>query len=175
MKLMQLTTFVLLLSAGIGPAGARQIYSATQGRDCRDVSKQYMALRVCFGPSGFEVTLADEGNVAAVTFARAGYARSNGPTAAWRATGEVFGNLIEWHIGHDGRPYAAILRTWERNDQEEPVVFLRVFALSATAACEVGKVTGRRRDANAEAARLADRAVRYDCLKPPPDQKLQGK
>jgi hypothetical protein len=67
------------------------------------------------------------------------------------------------------------LRTWECNDQEAPVVFLRVLALSANAACDLGKVTGQRVNANAEAARLADEAVCYDCSKPQPDKKLQEK
>jgi hypothetical protein len=169
MRKLPLAVSALLLSAIGVQAGAGQRYTTTQGPACRDVSRKHMTLRVCPGAGGYEVTLADEGNVAAVTFTRAGYDRTNGPTAAWRAAGDVFGKLIEWRIGRDGQPYAAILRAWESNDRDEPIAFLRVFALNHTLACEYGKVMGGRSNANAEAAWLSDQAARHDCSKPPPE------
>lgn len=168
MSRLKLTIAMLLLPlcSSIAFGGAVQHYTATQGPRCKDVSRQHMTLRICAGPAGYEVTLGDEGNVAAITFSRPGYIRDNGPTAAWRGADRVFGDLIEWRTVPSGKPYAAILRTWEMDEQDKPVGFLRVFALTSAAACEYGKVRSQAPNANLEAAELAGQAARHDCSGP---------
>jgi len=157
-----LSAALALLSAvqSSANAGTVQLYMPATGPTCSDESKAYLGAWTCPGPAGYRVGFTDEGSLVGIAISK-GAPRS--ATATWRGAGRVFGDVVEWRIGGDSIPVAAIIRTWEtRNDGSEEEV-LRVFAVGDGTACEFGKIPARQRNANGKAARVAEEAVGYDC------------
>ena len=141
----------------------RPVYTQTSGAACRNESREYERSWTCPGPAGYTATFLDEGNVVGISLGRAGAAGPRPGGVVWRGAGRLFGDLIEWRIGVDGAPVAAIIRTWETADSGVTEQALRVLAIRDGAACEFGRVVARRRNANRQAAALAERAVDHKC------------
>jgi hypothetical protein len=78
---------------------------------------------------------ADEGNVVSVTLAPSALIAKAKPTAQWRGAGKAFGQTVQWII-RGGVPRAAVIRTWQRpDDDEREIQELLVFAIDGPKAC----------------------------------------
>lgn len=148
----------LLLSA---PAYAvESLYTRTSGPKCRDSgSKEEFNIWQCPGPAGYRAEFSDEGNLVAFKVFRTGQ-RDDEPALIWRGADNVFGDKLEWRLS-DGKPIAAILRTWrvdtDQTGHDHVTQEFLVISLRGQRSCKVGAVNAREPNANHHARALADR------------------
>lgn len=157
---------ILLLVLASG-ASANSIFLPASGPSCLDRSKESFGLWRCPGPAGYAVEFSDEGNMVAIGFARTGLRGSHIEAAAtWPGAGKVFGDKIQW-VMQDGRPHAAIIRTWrnevsaEGNNQE--IQELAVFKLGEPKACRYAAVSIKVPSANEVAEKYAVESLTRNC------------
>jgi hypothetical protein len=155
---------VPLLSLLAGSALADTVFTPANGSKCKDESKESFALRTCPGPGGYVVRFADEGNIVALTIARARSIEKAPSTAQWRGAGKAFGDKVQW-VMRGGMPRAAVIRTWRRKDgdDESEIQELSVFAIDGARACAYGAVDIHMPQANDAALDLAKRAAESRC------------
>lgn len=154
---------VLMASFAASEAGAAEFsYSATSGPTCTTIrSKREFNSWRCPGPAGYGSLFHDLGNMVAVELGLAGKERAIIEDGLiWQGADKAFGSQVEWRL-INGKPYAAILRTWRQDFEEEAnlsraVEELLVIKVSSRGACRVGVIDGKRRDANSLAREMAD-------------------
>jgi hypothetical protein len=164
---MQRTAIVVpLLSLLVGSALADTVFTPASGPKCKDESKEGFGQWTCPGPAGYAVRFADEGNMVALTIARARSIDKVPSTAQWRGAREAFGDKVQW-VMRGGVPRAAVIRTWRRKDgdDESEIQELSVFAIDGARACAYGVVDIHRPQANEAALALAKRAAERRCSK----------
>jgi hypothetical protein len=164
---MQRTPIVVpLLSLLVGSALAGTVFTPASGPKCKDESKEGVGLWTCPGPAGYAVRFADEGNMVALTIARARSINKAPSTAQWRGAGNAFGGKMQW-VMRGGVPRAAVIRTWRRKDGDDKseIQELSVFAIDGARACAYGAVDIRRPRANDAALALAKQAAEWRCSK----------
>lgn len=152
---------VVALSATI--AHADIVYTATGGPTCNAASRDGLGEWTCPGPAGYVVRFLDEGNVAAVAIGsnRRAISRMEN-TAQFRGAGRVFGDKIQWYLV-DGKPRAAVIRTWRLDDAERETQQLDVYAIDRTGACIVESINVKTTSANERALARATEAARSGC------------
>jgi hypothetical protein len=164
---MQRTAIVVpLLSLLAGSALADTVFTPASGPKCKDESQESFSLLTCPGPAGYSVRFSDEGNIVALTIARARSIEKAPSTAQWRGAGKAFGDKVQW-VMRGGLPRAAVIRTWRRKggDDESEIQELSVFAINRARACAYGAVDVHRPEANDAALALAKQAAEGRCSK----------
>jgi hypothetical protein len=158
-----LVPFFLLLA---GSALADTIFTPASGPKCRYESKEGFGRWTCPGPAGYAVRFADEGNIVALTIARARSIEEAPLTAHWRGAGKAFGGKVQW-VMQGGVPRAAVIRTWRRKngDDESEIQELSVFGIDGGRACAYGAVDINKPRANETALALAKQAAEQRCSK----------
>ena len=72
------------------------------------------------GPAGYAICFADEGNIVVVAIVPRKAIGDAIPSASWRGIGKLFGDKVQWVMRY-GRPVAAVVRTWRRDDFEREI------------------------------------------------------
>jgi hypothetical protein len=158
----------LLITVGtITSAAAGSVFAPTSGPSCPGTSKLEFNVWRCPGPGGYVAEFSDEGNMVSVAIAKAPLrGRALTPTATFRGSGKVFGDKLEW-IVDNGRPTAAILRTWrvDASDDgvEKEIQELVVFKVEPNKTCQYAAVNARQPMANELAAKQATDAAEGHC------------
>ncbi|MBO1908285.1 hypothetical protein J4G37_25765 [Microvirga sp. 3-52] len=136
------------------PAGAvTAVYSDTQGRTCKQtVREEELSEWTCSAPGGRTVLFGDTGGIMVVRFGE--------PTnTAWEPefwpSNNGFGKKIEWRV-RDGKPFASILRFFLGNIDGKDAEVLAVTKVEGKDACHMAYVNARLKDANKQAAEIAD-------------------
>jgi hypothetical protein len=158
---------LLITVATITSAAASSVFAPTSGRSCPGTSKLEFNIWRCPGPGGYVAEFSDEGNIVSFAIARAPLrGRTLTPTATFRGSGKVFGDKLEW-IVDNGRPTAAILRTWrvDASDDgvEKEIQELLVFKVEPDKTCRYAAVNARQPMANELAAKQAADAAEGHC------------
>lgn len=164
---------VAALIAGFAANEARAVefsYSATSGPTCVTIrSKREFNSSRCPGPAGYGTLFHDLGNMVAVEFGPIGKEKAIVEDGLmWEGADKAFGSQVEWRL-INGKPYAAILRTWRQDFDEKAnlprtVEELLVIKVSSRGACLVDVIDGKRRDANVLAREMADTlAMTFRC------------
>lgn len=155
-----------VLSLLASSALADTVFTPASGPRCKDQSTEGFGQWTCPGPAGYAVRFADEGNIVALTIARARSIDKAPPTAQWRGAGKAFGDKVQW-ILRGGVPRAAVIRTWRRKDgdDEGEVQELSVIAIDGARACAYGAVSIHKPQANDAALALANEAAEERCPK----------
>jgi hypothetical protein len=158
----------LLMTVGtITSAAAGSVFAPTSGPSCPGTSKPEFNVWRCPGPYGYVAEFSDEGNIVSFAIAKAPLrGRMLTPTATFRGSGKVFGDKLEW-IVDNGRPTAAILRTWrvDTSDDgtEKEIQELVVFKVEPNKTCQFAAVNARQSMANELAAKQAADAAKGHC------------
>lgn len=162
---------VLIASFSISEAGAVEFsYSATSGPMCATIrSKRELSSWRCPGPAGYSALFHDLGNMVAVEFGSTGREKAIVEDGLmWQGAEKCFGDKVEWRLTN-GKPYAAIVRIWRQDVDEEAnrplaVEELLIIKVSSQGACRVGAVDGKHPDANTVARETADsQAATFRC------------
>ncbi|MBN9002469.1 MAG: hypothetical protein J0H75_10560 [Rhizobiales bacterium] len=139
------------------------VYTATSGPTCRDASRDWLGEWTCPGPAGYVVRFLDEGNIAAVAIGPRRRVNSGIENASqFRGAGRVFGDKMQWLVV-DGKPRAAVLRTWRLDDAEREQQQLDVYAIDGDSACVVESINVRTPAANERALARATAAAQSGC------------
>jgi hypothetical protein len=145
---------------------AESIITPAQDASCKTIkSDRLMTTSQCVGPNGYGVAIADEGNVNAVVFGRLGREDSLGDgNLSWRGAEQWLGSRIEWRMT-DGRPYAALVDTWRRlDDDEKSVEEILVVKVTPSGSCQIGRVNVYTSNSLDVARKLADsRGKNFQC------------
>jgi hypothetical protein len=151
---------VLMLTA----ARAETVFTATNGRECKDSSKPEFGDWICPGPGGYAVHFMDEGNMVGVTIGPSRSVRATPATSRWMGAGKAFGDKVQWMVRGD-RPKAAVLRIWRRKglDDDTEIQELAVFAINERLVCPYAVVDIHHPDANETAAHEAEAAADWQC------------
>jgi len=157
---------VPLVSLLAGSALADTVFTAASGPKCKDESKEGFGQWTCPGPAGYAMRFSDEGNIVALTIARARSIEKMPATAQWRGAGKALGDKVQW-VMRGGLPRAAVIRTWRRKDGDDESEFqeLSVFAIYRGKACAYGTVDIHKPQANEAALALANEAAESRCSK----------
>ena len=94
----------------------------------------------------------DTGNIAIVRFGEPTNTRLE---PEFRLDGDVVGKKIEWRL-RDGKPFATILRFFVRDDSDKSHQVLVVTKIDGKDACHMAYVNARLKNANQQAAEIAD-------------------
>lgn len=151
---------VILMMLASSVLAQASIYTPTHGPTCRDAgSRSALNIWRCPGPAGYEIELADEGNIVSLAIGSAKNKGKLGPPVSWRGAGPVFGDKIEWRFVND-KPVAAILRIWrswtDREGNDRTAQELWAMRLSPIGACRVEAIDVHQASANSMAQQLAD-------------------
>lgn len=151
---------VLMMTA----ARAETVFTATNGRECKDFSKQEFGDWVCPGPGGYAVHFMDEGNMVGITLGPLRSIRGTPATSQWMGAGKAFGDKIQWVV-RGGRPKAAVLRILRRKslDDDTEIQELAVFAINERLVCPYAVADIHHSNANETAAREAEAAADWQC------------
>ncbi|MCB8823181.1 hypothetical protein [Microvirga rosea] len=129
------------------------VYSDTQGKTCKQiVSESEFSHWSCSAPGGRRAQFMDTGLVAAVRF---GDSTNTQLEPGFQVSGGMIGKKIEWRV-RDGRPFAGILRYFTRGADDKPSQVLVVTKVNGNEACHIGYVSARLKNANQQAAEVAD-------------------
>jgi hypothetical protein len=164
---MQKTAVVIpMLSLLAGSALADTVFTPASGPRCKDQSRESFGQWTCPGPAGYSVRFTDEGNIVALTIARARSIDKAPSTAQWRGAGKAFGDKVQWVL-RGGVPRAAVIRTWRRRDgdDEGEIQELTVIAIDGARACAYGAANIHKPQANDAALALANKAAKARCPK----------
>lgn len=162
---------VLIASFSISGAGAVEFsYSATSGPTCATIrSKREFNSWRCSEPAVFRALFHDLGNMVAVEFGPTGREKAIVEDGLmWQGAEKSFGDKVEWRLTN-GKPYAAIVRIWRQDVDEEAnralaVEEFLIIKVSSQGACRVGVVDGKHPDANTVARETADtQAATFSC------------
>lgn len=158
MHIRSLAVAAVIVALSVVAARADVVYTPTSGPACRDASRDGIGDWTCPGPAGYAVRFMDEGNIAAIAIGpRRGISQMKN-TTQFRGAGHVFGDKMQWLVV-DGKPRAAVLRTWRLDDAEREQQKLDVYAIDRDAVCVVESINVKTRAANERAlARAADAA-----------------
>jgi len=162
---------VLIAGLAVGETGAVEFsYSATSGSTCTAIrSKREFNSWRCPGPAGYSALFHDLGNMVAVEFGPTGREKAIVEDGLmWQGAEKSFDDKVEWRL-MDGKPYAAIVRIWRQDFDEEAnrprtVEELLVIKVSSPGACRIGAVDGKGADASTIARNMADtQAATFRC------------
>lgn len=162
MHIRSLAIAAALIVLSMTAVRADVVYTATSGPTCHDRSKEFVGNWTCPGPAGYAVRFLDEGNIAAIAIGpRRGISRMKNVTQ-FRGPGRVFGDKMQWLIV-DGKPRAAVLRTWRLDDAEREQQQLDVYAIDRDTVCVVESINVKTPSANERALARAEIAARSGC------------